>query len=222
MDSSGPAFFELYGSLLSLTLKGVLIVGAILELLSGNWLMAATTTGIALVMFLPVVMGHRFGVTIPAEFELLAVIFVFASLFLGEILDFYQRFWWWDIALHSASGLLLGILGFLLVYVLNEHEDLELHMKPAFTALFAFMFALGMGTVWEIFEFGMDALFDMNMQRASLRDTMTDLIVDGLGALLIAVLGYTYLSDPQTSSFLERAVDRFIRANRRLFRRDAA
>lgn len=215
-------FYERYGSLFSFALKATLIVGATLEALSGQWLPAAVSAGIALVMLTPLMLGKRFGVRIPPEFELLAVIFVYASLYLGEVQGYYQRFWWWDIALHGASGLLLGILGFLLVYVINEHEDLELHMKPAFTALFAFMFAVGMGALWEIFEFGMDRLFGMNMQRASLVDTMSDLIVDSISALVIALLGYSYLSNPQETSFLERGVQRFIRANERLFRRPGA
>lgn len=218
-DDGDTAFLERYGSWLSLALKATLLLGAALEALSANWLLAAVSGGIALVMFLPVLLGQRFGVRIPPEFEVLAVIFVYASLYLGEVQGYYQRFWWWDIALHSASGLLLGILGFLLVYVINEHENLELHMKPSFTALFAFMFALGMGALWEIFEFGADALLGMNMQRGSLTDTMTDLIVDGIGALVIALLGYSYLREPQRTSFLERGVARFVRANERLFRR---
>jgi len=207
-----------FGSVLSMVLRLSLLAGALLELASGNWQIAGATFGVAVVTFLPAVLGRGFHVHIPPEFELLAVLFVYAALFLGEVQGYYQRFWWWDIALHSASGLLMGILGFLLVHVLNELEDLELHMKPAFVALFAFMFALGMGALWEIFEFAMDQLFGMRMQRDSLSDTMTDLIVDGLGALLIAVLGYTYLRNPDSSSFLERWVDRFIEGNRRLFR----
>ncbi len=205
-------------SLLSLGLKLVLVVGAILELLSGNWLMAAATAGVAFAMFFPLMLGHRFGVAIPPEFELLAVVFVFASLFLGELQGYYVKFWWWDIVLHSGSGLVLGIFGFLLVHVLNEHEDLELHMKPSFTALFAFLFALGMGTMWELFEYAVDKFAGTSMQK-SLNDTMTDLLVDGAGAFVIAALGYRFLKDRASSSFLERWVANFVRANRRLFGR---
>jgi hypothetical protein len=73
------------------------------------------------------------------------MIFVFASLFLGEVRSFYERIWWWDIALHTTSGLLLGILGFLLVYVLNENERVDVHMLPRFVAFFAFTFAVAWG-----------------------------------------------------------------------------
>ena len=145
--------------------------------------------------------------------------FIFASLFLGEYHGYYTRFWWWDALLHTASGFILGILGFLLVHVMNEKEELELHMKPAFVALFAFLFAIGIGTLWEIFEFTMDNLFGLNMQKSGLVDTMTDLIVDAVGAFIIAILGYGYLRTAGNSSFLEQWILRFIEANPRLFRR---
>ncbi len=153
------------------------------------------------------------------------IIFVFASLFLGEIREFYTRFWWWDIALHSFSGILLGIVGFILVHVLNETEEIDLHMKPGFVAFFAFLFAVGMGGLWEIFEFTMDSIFGMNMQKemlgdpSGLTDTMWDLIVDALGALIIAVLGYGYLKTAKNESFLEQWIEAFIKSNPRLFKR---
>jgi hypothetical protein len=204
---------------ISLLLKIILAVGAILEAMQGNWLNAIFTAGIVVVAFLPIFVGYRLHVRIPAEFELLAVIFVYASLFLGEIHGYYLKYWWWDILLHMGSGLILGIFGFLLVYVINEHDDLEMHMKPSFVGLFAFMFALGMGTIWEIVEFTLDQFLGMTMQGASLMDTMSDLIVDGIGAFIISVFGYTYLRTTQTDSFLERWIQHFIALNRWYFPR---
>lgn len=202
---------------ISLLLKFILAVGAILEAIQGNWLVAISTAGIVIVAFLPLLLGYRFHVRIPPEFELLAVIFVYASLFLGDVHGYYLKYWWWDILLHTGSGLIMGIFGFLLVYVMNEHEDLEMYMKPSFVGLFAFMFALGMGTLWEIVEFGLDQLLGMNTQGGSLMDTMSDLIVDGIGALIISVFGYSYLSNTRTDSFLERWIQHFIVLNRRFF-----
>ncbi len=198
-------------------LQIALLIGIALEVAAGQWLNVATTTAVLGLTLLPLRMSRRFNVFIPPELEVLALIFVFAALFLGEVRGYYVRFWWWDLVLHSASGFLLGIVGFLLVHVLNEKEDLELHMKPRFVALFAFMFALGLGALWEIFEFGMDSIFGYNMQKSGLNDTMWDLIVDAVGALVIAVLGYGYLRNARNVSFLERWIDRFIQSNRRLF-----
>ncbi len=202
---------------LTVLLKLILVAGAVLEIWQGNVLAALATIGVVLVASLPVALGARFDVRIPPEFELLAVVFVYASLFLGEVHGFYARYWWWDILLHTGSGLVLGIFGFLLVYVMNEKSDVHLSMKPAFVALFAFMFALGMGCLWEILEFSIDQTFGTTMQKSGLVDTMSDLIVDGIGAAVIAILGYGYLSTAGTESFLERWIHSFVIANERFF-----
>jgi len=198
----------------------VSLVGAIFE---RQWLNAAVVLGIIGVMALPTLLGKRFNVHIPAEFEILALVFMFAALFLGEVRGYYQRFWWWDIALHTSSGFLLGILGFLLVYVLNENDRVDLHMRPRFVALFAFLFSVAMGAVWEIFEFSMDQLLGMNMQKpmfddpSGLTDTMWDLIVDTIGALIISLLGWWH-SMCKTQSFVDAWIHRFVERNPRLFR----
>ncbi len=166
---------------LTIFLQLILLVGIALAAWHGQWLAAVATVGILVITLLPFLLGRRLNVFIPPELEALAILFVFASLFLGNVRGYYLRFWWWDLVLHAASGFLLGILGFLLVYVLNEKEDIELEMKPAFVALFAFMFSVGLGAVWEIYEFGMDVLFGSSMQHG-LADTMSDLIVDVVGA----------------------------------------
>ncbi len=199
-------------------LKMVLALGVGLLLLQGRYQAAIEVAIILCITFLPVILGKRFQVRIPHEFESLAVVFVYMSLFLGEVQGYYVRFWWWDIVLHIGSGFLLGVLGFLLVYVLNEKEDVDLNLKPKFIAFFAFLFAMGMGAIWEIFEFAMDQLFGMNMQKSGLVDTMWDLIVDGIGALVISILGWGFLKTNERDSFLERWIDSFIEKNPRLFR----
>ena len=178
---------------------------------------------IMVIAIAPVVLGERLQVNIPPEFQVLAIIFVFASLFLGEVRDFYGRIWWWDIAMHVGSGLLLGILGFLLVYVLNENKRVHVHLHPRFVALFAFVFGLAVGGLWEIFEFGMDQIFGTNMQKpmfgdpSGLTDTMWDLIVDTFGASYMSMLGWWYMKRGEVS-FIESWIRKFIVDNPRLFR----
>lgn len=203
---------------ISFFLKFILSLGALFLLLQGRYQGALEVALILFITFLPIILGNRFKVSIPHEFESLAVIFVFMALFLGEVRGYYLRFWWWDVVLHTGSGLLLGILGFLLVYVLNEKKEIELDLRPTFIAFFAFMFAMGMGALWEIFEFTVDQIFGMNMQKSGIVDTMWDLIVDGLGASSISLLGWVYLRRGNNQSFLERWIDTFIDKNPRLFR----
>lgn len=190
---------------------------------NGYWMNVFLIAAIMSVIFIPLFLGHRFQLEIPSEFQILAVVFTFAALFLGEIRSYYERLWWWDTLLHTSSGLLLGVLGFLLVYVLNENERANIHLRPRFVALFAFVFAVAVGALWEIFEFAMDELFGMNMQKpmlgdpSGLTDTMWDLIVDTLGALVISLIGWWYMVR-QERSFIERWIQKFIDRNPHLFK----
>ena len=206
-----------------IVLQTIMAVELALLFRDGQWMNAFLVLAIMATALLPAIIGHRFQVHIPPEFQVLAVVFVFASLFLGEFHSYYARFWWWDIVLHTSSGLLMGILGFLLVYVLNENEHVDLHIRPFFVALFAFLFAVTVGTLWEIFEFGMDRIVGTNMQKpmlgdpSGLTDTMWDMMVNALGALAISALGACYMKRRQRS-FIETWIQRFIERNPRLFR----
>lgn len=204
---------------ISYFLQVILGLGAVLLAVQGRYQSAIEASLILCITFLPEVLGNRFRVRIPHEFVSIAVVFVYLSLFLGGVQEFYARYWWWDMLLHLGSGFLLGVLGFLLVYVLNEKKDVEMDLHPKFIAFFAFVFAMGMGAMWEIFEFGMDQILGRNMQKGSLVDTMSDLIVDGIGAFTISMLGWGYLEKTDRDSFLEKSIDSFIANNPRLFKR---
>ena len=207
-----------------IVLQIIMTIELMLVLQEKQWINAFLVMAIMAVTLSPAVLGRRFGVHIPPEFQLLAVLFVFAALFLGEFRSYYARIWWWDIALHTSSGLLMGILGFLLVYVVNENERIDLHMRPRFVAFFAFLFAVAVGALWEIFEFSMDQLIGTNMQKpmlgdpSGLTDTMWDMIVNTLGALAISALGWWYMKRSERS-FIEVWISRFVERNPRMFRR---
>jgi uncharacterized membrane protein YjdF len=183
-----------------------------------QWLSAFLILTIALLILLVTVFSDRLAVHLPSEFQVVALLFVFAALFLGEVRSYYDKIWWWDIVLHSSSGLLMGILGFLLVYVLNASEKIAFSMTPRFIAFFAFLFAVAVGTIWEIFEFSMDVLFGANMQKAmfndpsGLTDTMWDMIVNMIGAACISGLGWWYMKQDRRS-FIDTWIHKFIEKN---------
>jgi hypothetical protein len=182
-----------------------------------RWMHVFLVLGVMSVILGPVLYRRRLPVEVPSEIQAAAALFIFATLFLGEVRDYYERIWWWDLALHGTAGILLGLIGFLIVYVLNENELVEVRMKPAFVALFAFFFALAIGTVWEVFEFGMDRLFGLTMQKpapgdpSGLTDTMYDLIVDILGAAAVSLAGWRYLKrnrNKRLDEWAQRYVER--------------
>ena len=164
----------------------------------------------------PVVVARWADIHVPPSFIAAVVIFVGATLLLGEVFDFYERFWWWDIAMHGTSAVGFGLIGFVLVFMMSQGDRFA--APPIAVAFFAFCFAIFIGTAWEIFEFAMDRLFGLNMQKTGLMDTLGDLIVNMAGALVGAATGFAYLKG-QGRGGLAALIDEFVRTNPRLFRR---
>lgn len=152
--------------------------------------------------FLPTIVKRRWHIHYPTEFEFVIMTFIFCSIVLGSIGSFYDHFPWWDIFLHTLSGVIIALIGFSMVYILNRGSIRKVSLSHSFVALFAFSFAISIGALWEIYEYSVDQLLGWNMQRSGLNDTMADLIVDTIGAFSVALLGYLYLKG--RSKFLGR------------------
>jgi hypothetical protein len=205
-------------------MQALLAIGLVLFLLRRNWENVFLTAVIIALSLIPAFLSRQYRVIVPPEFELIAVVFNFLSLFLGSALDFYYHFWWWDLVLHAASGFLLGIIGFIALFVLNQTDRVRPAMKPGFIAFFGVTFAVTLGVAWEILEFACDRLWPyLNMQsgETGVSDTMVDLIVDTIGAIVVALMGYAYLKTGRYS-FIADAVRKFIRKNPRLLGRGEA
>ncbi len=203
-------------TLLARVIWSVLAITALVAMIQTRWslaFVALATLGLSLV---PVLVARWAEVKVPPGFITAVVVFVGATLFLGEVFDFYERFWWWDIAMHGGSAVGFGLIGFVLVFMMFQGDRFA---APHFAiAFFAFCFAVMIGVVWEVFEFSMDQLFGLNMQKSGLVDTMGDLIVDMIGAGLGAASGYAYLKGLQYGG-LTGIIDEFVRRNPRFFRK---
>ena len=158
-----------------------------------------------LAMLLPRFLKEKVNLRMPSTMMLLYTIFLYCSIYLGEVRSFYYHVPHWDTILHTFSGGMLGALGFSLVTILNRTEKVPVNLSPMFVAIFSFCFAVALGTVWEFYEFTADGILATNMQkfasevgeayigRTALQDTMKDLIVDAIGAFVISLIGYVSL-----------------------------
>lgn len=159
--------------------------------------------------FYPSILEKRFGVYLPSKLEIIITLFIFSAQVLGEMNGFYDKIPWWDTMLHATSGVILGILGFLFVYLLNEKGDANVNLSPKFVVIVAFCFAMTIGVFWEVFEYGADRLLGFNMQKFRLPeqdgliDTMNDLIVDSIGAFIVCIFGWIYIKKRKDTLFNE-------------------
>jgi hypothetical protein len=202
--------------LLALLLWGALAVEFVASALQGHWPLAGLALATIGLSLLPVVFANRFGIRLPPSFLGAIVAFVFATIFLGEAFDFYERYWWWDVVMHTVAALGFGLLGFLLMLMLFKGDRYA--APPWAVAFFGFCFAIMLGALWEIFEFAMDRQFGLNMQKSGLPDTMLDMIVTVAGATVGAGAGFLYLKGLRPYG-LERLILDFITQNGRFYRK---
>ncbi len=162
-------------------------------LFQGQWLVAFSGSIALLLTFAPAMIERRLKLALPVEITLITCVFLYASFALGEVRDFYEKIWWWDLALHGLSALTIGIIGFLGIYVFYKTNRIS--VAAGWIATITFALAVSLGAIWEIFEFLMDWFFGLNMQKSGLVDTMTDLMINATGAAIAALLGYFYVRD---------------------------
>lgn len=193
-----------------------LVMATTIALVAQQWLIVFHALLTLIISFTPSIIERNWRIHTPVSYTLMLNLFIYSAIFLGSAIGFYNRFWWWDTALHTLSGVTLGFIGFLLLYTLYQRHRVD--MGPGALAIFAFCFAVAVGALWEIFEFTMDQLVGTNMQKNGLNDTMWDLIVDSIGAMVVASIGYLQIVS-QKRGWFQYLLNQFLLANTRLTRR---
>lgn len=202
---------------------------------------------LTLVLFLvPAFIEVSFNINISETLSIIIILFIFATEMLGEFFYFYTIFPFWDILLHTLNGFLAGAIGLALVSILNHSERIAFSLSPLFCVVVAFCFSMTIGVMWEFFEFGMDKIFALDMQKDAvvtniestlldstasqhpvhiddiktttvndqkldiegyldigLFDTMEDLFVNFIGAVVFSLIGYQYLKRSGKGEFIK-------------------
>ncbi|MCD5003402.1 hypothetical protein IV487_13110 [Enterococcus saccharolyticus] len=130
-------------------------------------------------------------------------LFLFMSVFLGTCLHMMDIVPFWDKILHLTSPMILTAVGYGILGTLLEGIDTEIrHISPWVFLLFGFAFAGVCGVFWEFWEWSWDAVGNMNLQRymtidgvgfvghAALADTMGDLLINTIGAILMGAYSW--------------------------------
>lgn len=236
----GAAEFAARRSKLVLTLYLALriIVGGLLvyHIIRGNY-ESAFTCALALVLFvLPALIERQLHIDLPNTLEIIILLFIFAAEILGELQSYYITYPYWDTMLHTTCGFLTAAIGFSMIDILNRNSRVKFNLSPIYCAVAAFCFSMTVGVLWEFWEFTMDRLLMMDMQKDTivhafastaldptmqnvaipvkniqdvivngqplglggyldigLFDTMEDLFVNFLGAVVFSVIGFFYV-----------------------------
>ncbi|MCK5095952.1 MAG: hypothetical protein KAR24_01215 [Candidatus Pacebacteria bacterium] len=103
----------------------------------------------------------------------------------------YWELPWLDIPMHFLGGFWLGLSALWLYYLSGFYKKIsDEHRKKGYVWLLALTSALVLGSVWEIYEFGMDIIADKT-DRYDALDTLSDLFFDAVGGTLATFMFIT-------------------------------
>ena len=168
-----PAVFTVY-----VVLRLIVVAILVSSILRGEYENAAICLLVLFLFLLPLFVQKNFGIELPGTLEIIILVFIFASEILGELGCFFINVPNWDSILHTTTGFLCAAFGFALIDILNRNDKIKFQLSPIYVALVAFCFSMTIGVLWEFFEFGMDRLFHMDMQKDTIVSSITSVMLD--------------------------------------------
>ncbi len=225
-------------------LRSLVILMMLLQIFNRNYENVFLCILTLLLLFVPSFIQINLKIEFPTPLEITILVFIFAAEILGEIQAYYIRYPFWDTALHTVNGFLMAAIGFALADILNRSKKTQFQLSPAYLAIVAFCFSMTIGVIWEFFEFTMDSVFGLDMQKDTvvhgihsvmldptrsnvptgienirdvavdgkslglggyldigLIDTMKDLMVNFVGAVVFSVIGFFYVKNRGKGKF---------------------
>ena len=168
-----PAVFTVY-----LVLRLMVLATLVSSVIRSEYESAFICLLVLVLFMLPFFIQQNFGIELPSTLEIIILLFIFAAEILGELECYFITFPYWDSMLHTTTGFLCAATGFALIDILNRNSRIKFELSPFYVALAAFCFSMTVGVLWEFFEFGMDRIFHMDMQKDTVVSSITSVMLD--------------------------------------------
>lgn len=140
----------------------------------------------SLIPLLIPLINRLFKLKIPFTLNLFITIHLILSICFGTTLGLYNKFFGWDLLVHGLFGA-IGIYAILVIF--KDDRILPLILSS--------LTILGLGAIWELFEYTVDSVLDTDIQRVgeSLRmnklpqaNTMEDLLITIISSLVFILI----------------------------------
>ncbi|MEE1087282.1 MAG: hypothetical protein U0L05_09045 [Schaedlerella sp.] len=162
-------------------LRALVILVMIRQVLNQNYENVFLCVLTLILLILPSLIQVTLKIELPTTLEIIILLFIFSAEILGEINEFYIVIPMWDTILHTINGFLAAAIGFSMVDLLNRSDRIKFYLSPLFLTIVAFCFSMTIGVVWEFFEFAMDQIFYFDMQKDTIVNTISTVMLDPAG-----------------------------------------
>jgi len=134
---------------------------------------------------LPLILLFMKRVPFPTPLIVSYYAFIFCTFFLGATIKFYDRFHWWDTAMHYVGSAFMAFVAVSLYKTLIPMQT-EKTVSSWLLFLFVLSFAAFSSSIWEALEFAGSEFG--SLEEDSQKDTMTDMISGLAGALTVSLI----------------------------------
>lgn len=134
--------------------------------------------------------GRSFITKVHYKYQTLLNAFIFFGTVIGSTINNRTSFEHVDLISHFIAGMLTAYFAYDFAFLIQGKKG---RLSPALASMFSLCFSAAISVGWEFYEFTMDRLYGLHLQRSlptsdsGLVDTMVDLIL-GMSGALIAML----------------------------------
>lgn len=193
----------------------LLVLSLITTYLKGRTLITIFLGITLLATYIPHIMKHFFNIETRAESQIVMLIFIYGVLFLSEVRGLFANYWWWDVLLTFSASIVLGFIGFTVIYSLYQERVID--TSPFMVVFLAFSISFAIGSLWEIFSFAMDRYLGFNLQQLGTGDIIKNLSIYASGALLVSFSSFIFMKYYR-SNLLSSLILKFMKRNPKLFK----
>jgi hypothetical protein len=171
-------------------LRAVVLVTGAIFVHRGEWILGGFCVIAVLVAITPTVIVRTPNLTWPFEVEVALLGLLLVNLTLSGVVQLHTHIVW----VLLGSSVVVGFVAFMTVYAAHVVRHHRPH--PVLDGVAILLATLGLGALWAIGEFAVEQLSGRHGDGATLSPLvhkMWDLILDGFGGAIAAILGPLYI-----------------------------
>lgn len=203
-----------FSSIISNAIRFILIIEFINAIQHDRTLAIAFSTIAFIATFIPKILNN-FGLRTGIETQVVILMIIYGSLFLGEVQRFLPEVWWWDVLLRGVAAIALSFVGLTLILTLEKEELLD--ASPFMIVLLSFSVSFSLGALWELGEFLLDKIFGFTIQALGTGSTSQDLFIGAVASIIVSVGGFVY-TKYTGRNLLSSSITKWMQSNPKLFR----
>ena len=158
-------------------------------------------------VFSPQILKKSYNLKFPKEFEILLLVFIIITLFLGQIKGIFAPI---------LFGIGTGMIGLLILFILYSTNKIKKNYP--LIVLFSFNFAVAFGVGLELIKYYLKIILNQDLGIGIYTYTMNNLTYVVIGAAIASGIGFLYLKTH--FKIIDKVLRRFKSANKEIFRKN--